>query len=72
MQNYNTSYFMENTIDFSICNKSFKPLSFPRGRVKPNESLPEMLPINIIPIILSIRLKYHKNNDSYSLESFTR
>jgi hypothetical protein len=35
------------TIAFSICNKPFKPLGLPSGRVKSRESLPEMIPTNI-------------------------
>jgi hypothetical protein len=38
---------MGNTIAFNICNKSFKPLGLPSGRVKSREGLPEMIPINI-------------------------
>jgi hypothetical protein len=33
--------FRDNTIAFSICNKPFKPLGLPGGRVKSRESLPE-------------------------------
>jgi len=34
-------------IAFSICNKPFKPLGLPSGRVKSREDLPEMIPTNI-------------------------
>jgi hypothetical protein len=34
-------------IAFSICNKPFKPLGLPSGRVKSREGLPEMIPTNI-------------------------
>jgi hypothetical protein len=36
------------TIAFSICNKPFKPLGLPRGRVKSREGLPGMIPTNIL------------------------
>jgi hypothetical protein len=36
------------TIALSICNKPFKPIGFPSGRVKSRESLPEMIPTNIL------------------------
>jgi hypothetical protein len=35
------------TIAFSVCNKPFKPLGLPRGRVKSREGLPEMILTNI-------------------------
>jgi hypothetical protein len=35
-------------IAFSTCNKPFKPLDYPSGRVKSREGLAEMLPTNII------------------------
>jgi hypothetical protein len=35
------------TIAFSICNKPFKPLGFPNGRMKSREGLPEMILTNI-------------------------
>jgi hypothetical protein len=35
------------TIAFSVCNKPFKPLGLPRGRVKSHEGLPKMIPTNI-------------------------
>jgi hypothetical protein len=38
---------MGETIAFSICNKPFKPLGLPSGRVKSREGLLEMIPINI-------------------------
>jgi hypothetical protein len=38
---------MGETIAFSVCNKPFKPLGFPSGRVKYRESLPEIIPTNI-------------------------
>jgi hypothetical protein len=36
------------TIAFNICNKPFKPLGIPRGRVKSREGLTAMIPINIL------------------------
>jgi hypothetical protein len=59
------------TIAFSVCNKPFKPLGILRGRVKSHEGLTGMIPINIVPTMLSIRLKCYKNNDSHSLASLT-
>jgi hypothetical protein len=35
-------------IAFGTCNKHFKPLGYPSGRVKSREDLAEMLPTNII------------------------
>jgi hypothetical protein len=35
------------TIAFSICNKLFKPLGLPSGRVKSHEGLLEMIPTNM-------------------------
>ena len=48
MNNYATSFVVGNTIAFSICNKPFKPLGIPSGRVKSREGLTEMLPTNIV------------------------
>jgi hypothetical protein len=42
------SAVMGETIAFSICNKPFKPLGIPRGRVKSHEDLTEMIPTNIL------------------------
>jgi len=36
------------TIAFSICNKPFKPLGIPRGRVKSRMGLTSMIPTNIL------------------------
>jgi hypothetical protein len=41
------SAFVGETIAFSKCNKPFKPLGLPSGRVKSREGLPEMIPTNI-------------------------
>jgi hypothetical protein len=41
------SSFVGEAIAFSICNKPFKPLGLPSGRVKSREGLPEMIPTNI-------------------------
>jgi hypothetical protein len=38
---------VEETIAFSVCNKPFKPLGLPRGRVKSREGLPKMISTNI-------------------------
>jgi hypothetical protein len=48
INNYSTSFVVGNTIAFSICNKPFKPLGIPSGRVKSREGLTEMLPTNIV------------------------
>jgi hypothetical protein len=40
------SSFVGETIAFSICNKPFKPLGLPSGRVKFREGLPEMILTN--------------------------
>jgi hypothetical protein len=36
------------TITFSVCNKPFKPLGLLSKRVKSRESLPGMIPTNIL------------------------
>jgi hypothetical protein len=41
------SSFVGETIAFSICNKPFKSLRLPSGRVKSREGLLEMIPTNI-------------------------
>jgi hypothetical protein len=40
------SSFVGETIAFNICNKPFKPLGFPSGRVRSREGLPDMIPTN--------------------------
>jgi hypothetical protein len=60
------------TIAFSVCNKPFKLLGLPSGRVKSREGLPELIPTNIVPTMLSPKLQYHKNNGSHSLSSLTK
>jgi hypothetical protein len=42
------SAVMGETIAFSICNKPFKLLRLPSGRVKSRESLLRMIPTNIL------------------------
>jgi hypothetical protein len=42
------SSFVGETIAFSVCNKPFKPLGLPIGRVKSREGLPGMIPTNIL------------------------
>jgi hypothetical protein len=51
------SFFVGETITFSICNKPFKPLGLPSGRVKSREGLPEMILTNIEMLALSIEQK---------------
>jgi hypothetical protein len=46
---------MGETIAFSTYNKPFKPLGFPSGRVKSHESLPEMIPTNILKYYVVIK-----------------
>jgi hypothetical protein len=48
------------TITFSICNKHFKPLGLPNGRVKSREGLPEMILVNILKhyVIVKQRLPH--------------
>jgi hypothetical protein len=41
------STFVGETIAFSICNKPFKLLGLPNGRVNYCEGLPEIIPTNI-------------------------
>jgi hypothetical protein len=36
------------TIAFSVCNKPFKLLGLPSGRIKSREGLPGMIPTNIL------------------------
>jgi hypothetical protein len=47
---------MRCTIAFGVCNKLFKPLGLPSGRVKSREGLPELIPTNIVPTMLSPRM----------------
>jgi hypothetical protein len=42
------SSFVGETIAFSVCNKPFKPLGLPSGRVKSRGGLPGMIPTNIL------------------------
>jgi hypothetical protein len=48
---------MGETIAFSVCNKPFKPLELPRGRVKSREGLPEMIPRNILKYYVVVKTK---------------
>ena len=41
------SVIVGETIAFSVCNKPFKSLGIPSGRVKSREGLPTMTPTNI-------------------------
>jgi hypothetical protein len=45
------------TIAFSVCNKPFKPLGLPRGRVKSREGLSEMIPTNILKHYVVVKIK---------------
>jgi hypothetical protein len=51
------SSFVGETIAFSVCNKPFKPLGLPRGRVKSREGLPEMIPTNILEHYVVVKTK---------------
>jgi hypothetical protein len=42
------SSFVGETIAFSVCNKPFKSLGLPRGRMKSCEGLLGMMPTNIL------------------------
>ena len=55
------SSFVGETIAFSICNKPFKPLGLPSGRVKSREGLPEMLPTNIEMPYYHLSENHHSN-----------
>jgi hypothetical protein len=58
------SSFVGETITFSVCNKPFKPLGIPSGRVKSREGLKEVTPTNTLP-----RMQCHKNHGFYSWAS---
>jgi len=55
------SSFVGETIAFSICNKPFKPLGLPSGRVKSREGLPEMIPPNIEVLYCQLSKNLHTN-----------
>jgi hypothetical protein len=55
------SSFVGETITFSICNKPFKPLGLPSGRVKSREDLPEMIPTNIEMLYYQLSKNPHSN-----------
>jgi hypothetical protein len=59
-------------IAFNVCNKPFKPLELPSGRVKSREGLPGMIPTNIFPTMLSPKMQQYKNNGSHLLASLTK
>jgi hypothetical protein len=61
------------TIAFSICNKSFKPLGFPSGRVKSREGLPEMIPTNIVKHYVVNQAKISpQTHGSYIMSMFNK
>jgi hypothetical protein len=45
------------TIAFSVCNKSFKPLGLLSGRMKSREGLLEMIPTNILKHYVVVKTK---------------
>jgi hypothetical protein len=60
---------MGKTIAFSVCNKPFKPLGIPSGRVKPREDLTEVMPTNTLSKFFLPRIQCHRNHGSYSFAS---
>jgi hypothetical protein len=52
---------MGETIAFSVCNKPFKPLGLPSGRVKSREGLPGMIPTNILKHYVVEKQEFHTN-----------
>jgi hypothetical protein len=64
---------MGETIAFSVCNKSFKPLGLPRGRVKSRVGLPEMIPTNILKHYVVVKTKTStQTHDSYIMSRFNK
>jgi hypothetical protein len=61
---------MGNAIVLSTCNKPFKPLGIPGGRVKSCEGLIEMLPTNNIYIYIYIYIHIIPKNESSSKQWF--
>ena len=62
---------MGETIAFSICNKPFKPLSIPCGRVKSCESFPGMKPTNIYLALCYWQTKrFTQTHCSYIISNF--
>jgi hypothetical protein len=55
------SSFVGETITFSICNKPFKPIGLPSGRVKSREGFPEMIPTNIEMLYYQLSKNTHSN-----------
>jgi hypothetical protein len=55
------SSFVGETIAFSVCNKPFKPLGLPSGRVKSHEGLPGMIPTNISKHYVVDKQEFHTN-----------
>jgi hypothetical protein len=60
------------TIAFNVYNKSFKPLSILRGRVKSREGITWMIPTNIVTIMLSLWMQHNKNHGSPLLANLTK
>jgi hypothetical protein len=65
------SSFVGETIAFSICNKPFKPLGLPSGRVKSREGLPEMIPTNIEVLYCQLSKNLHTYG-SYIMNMFNK
>jgi hypothetical protein len=60
------------TIAFSICNKSFKALALPSGRVKSCKGLPEIIPTNIEVLYCQSSKNLHTNIFSYVMSIFNK
>jgi hypothetical protein len=59
------------TIAFSVCNKPFKPLGLPSGRVKSREGLARMIPINILKHYVVEKQESTQKRPGYSMRTQT-
>jgi hypothetical protein len=67
------SSFVGETIAFSVCNKPFKSLGLPRGRMKSCEGLLGMMPTNILKHYVVVKQWLsHKHMVHISWASLTR
>jgi hypothetical protein len=61
------------TIAFSVCNKTFKPLELPRGQVKSREDLPELIPTNILKQYVVVKTKtFTQTHGSYIMSRLNK
>lgn len=60
------------TIAFSVCNKPFKLLGLPIGRVKSREGLPEMILINIEALFCCQTRIFTQTHSSYIMSRFNK